>query len=295
MESLGERIHVATATRVKFHAPAITLRDAGHWPGLRIERWEGDSEPLDETILPMHVLSVCVDTTNRAEFKWAGHRRRSSTLLPGSLTVAPAQLPYEAVGVGFGRFDMVGIAPSFLQSVSHGALKAPVELVPQLGLDEPLVRELVNALTADIAAGYPAGPMFGETLCVALAVQLMRSCGTSVGAGEAISENDALRREWVRSYLLDQIARPVSLAELAELLQLDMFSLIRWFKRAFGMPPHQYILRARVEKAKELLCAGDLSLAQVALLCGFNSQSHLTTAFRRLTGVAPGAYRSSRN
>jgi AraC family transcriptional regulator len=72
-----------------------------------------------------------------------------------------------------------------------------------------------------------------------------------------------------------------------------VFSLIRWFKSSFGLPPHQFILRSRIERARALLRTAETSLVEVALQCGFNSQSHFTTAFRRLVGTTPAAYRAS--
>jgi AraC-like DNA-binding protein len=68
----------------------------------------------------------------------------------------------------------------------------------------------------------------------------------------------------------------------------------REFKRLTGFAPHQYVLGRRVERARALLARGERSITEVALTVGFSSQSHLTTAFRRVYGTTPAAYRNQR-
>jgi AraC family transcriptional regulator len=65
----------------------------------------------------------------------------------------------------------------------------------------------------------------------------------------------------------------------------------RLFKRDFGITPYQYVLNRRVERAKSLLRARGLSIAEVAMTCGFSTQAHLSSAFKARVGTTPGAYR----
>ena len=57
------------------------------------------------------------------------------------------------------------------------------------------------------------------------------------------------------------------------------------------MTPHRYLLSRRIERARRLLAETNMSIAQIAYLCGFSSQAHLTIAFRKLSGHTPGGYR----
>ena len=91
-------------------------------------------------------------------------------------------------------------------------------------------------------------------------------------------------------YLADHYAANVSLAELAAHVHLSPYHLLRTFKSAFGLPPHAYLNQLRVQRAKTLLRAG-VAVAEVALMVGFNDQSHLTRHFKRMVGVPPGSYR----
>jgi len=69
------------------------------------------------------------------------------------------------------------------------------------------------------------------------------------------------------------------------------YHFARLFRRTVGVPPHQYVLRRRVERAKELLLTGRLGLSEVALAAGFSDQSHLTRVFRRAVGLTPARFR----
>jgi AraC family transcriptional regulator len=82
----------------------------------------------------------------------------------------------------------------------------------------------------------------------------------------------------------------LTLAEIAAVARLSPYHFARQFKAATGLP-HQYVIKRRVELAKQLLQAGGhLSLAQVAARAGFADQSQFTHHFKRLVGVTPGRF-----
>ncbi|MBF2097459.1 MAG: helix-turn-helix transcriptional regulator [Gloeomargaritaceae cyanobacterium C42_A2020_066] len=99
--------------------------------------------------------------------------------------------------------------------------------------------------------------------------------------------------EAVLTYIEAHLGEPLGIAALAAQANLSVYHFCRLFKHTTGVSPYQYILRQRVERAKALLPIATLSLATVALSCGFASQSHLTRHFRRATGSTPRAYRES--
>ena len=64
------------------------------------------------------------------------------------------------------------------------------------------------------------------------------------------------------------------------------------FNRATGLPPHQYVIARRVERAKQLLqTESDFSLAEIAASAGLSDQSQFSHHFKRLIGVTPGQFR----
>ena len=83
----------------------------------------------------------------------------------------------------------------------------------------------------------------------------------------------------------------ISVLQLATACRLSRRHFSRAFRQSTGMSPHQWLLRHRVEKAKQLLRDPKISLASVAIAAGFASQSHFTRVFTRIVGFSPGRWR----
>jgi AraC family transcriptional regulator len=98
-----------------------------------------------------------------------------------------------------------------------------------------------------------------------------------------------LRR--VQDFLQDHLTQDVSLSDAAAVAGLSTSYFARAFRESTGVPPHQWMIRQRVEQAKGLLELSALPLAEVALRSGFADQSHFTSAFRRATGTTPRQWR----
>jgi AraC family transcriptional regulator len=98
----------------------------------------------------------------------------------------------------------------------------------------------------------------------------------------------------VKDLLLHDLHADRSLSDLANACGMSARHLVRAFKATTGLPPHRWLMRRRVERAKELLEFTDESLSEIALSCGFADQSHLTRVFQALAGSGPGAWRRQR-
>ncbi|WP_033406110.1 helix-turn-helix domain-containing protein [Kiloniella laminariae] len=99
----------------------------------------------------------------------------------------------------------------------------------------------------------------------------------------------ALRR--VKEYVETSLDQGVTVSELARVSDLSPFHFTRMFRVSEGISPHQYVLQRRIEKAKYLLGDNKGSLSEIAQDCGFSSQSHMATRFRRATGLTPQNFR----
>ncbi|OEC59702.1 AraC family transcriptional regulator [Pseudomonas sp. ENNP23] len=99
--------------------------------------------------------------------------------------------------------------------------------------------------------------------------------------------NQGLDLEPLDAYIADNLARRISVAELAQVACLSPSHFHALFKDCVGLTPHQYLLRARLDRASRLLRESDLALVRIAEECGFSSQSALTTAMRRHLGLTP--------
>jgi AraC family transcriptional regulator len=97
----------------------------------------------------------------------------------------------------------------------------------------------------------------------------------------------------VVEYIEEHLDGSPSLEQMAATAHLSVYHFARQFRAATGLPPHQYVISRRVERAKQLLQEGDLSLAEVAAAAGFADQSKLSHTFKRVVGVSPRQFRRS--
>ena len=87
------------------------------------------------------------------------------------------------------------------------------------------------------------------------------------------------------------LAEPLSLGQLAGMCALSEYHFARMFRESFGLPPHQYLLARRMNRARHLLRTTRLAFGDIALDCGFASASHFSNRFRHAIGATPGEYR----
>jgi AraC family transcriptional regulator len=96
----------------------------------------------------------------------------------------------------------------------------------------------------------------------------------------------------VIEYIHEHLDADLSLDHLAAVAHVSPYHFARLFKNSTGLPPHQYVIACRIERAKELLRQRDrLPIAEVATEVGFAHQSHFTRHFKRLVGVTPRRFR----
>ncbi len=95
----------------------------------------------------------------------------------------------------------------------------------------------------------------------------------------------------VRSYIFDHINEKISLAVLSRVAQMSSSHFSRVFKAQTGFSPYDYVLTARLNKAKDLLIKTDLSISQVAYQTGFNSEANFVYFFTNNAGVSPNKFR----
>jgi AraC family transcriptional regulator len=108
----------------------------------------------------------------------------------------------------------------------------------------------------------------------------------------SINSPGPLRR--VVRWIDEHFGEKITLVTLASLADCSQWHLIRLFDSFVGTSPARYVAERRLQKSRELLCAPGSDIAEVALQCGFSSQSHFTRVFVRKYGEPPGAYRTAK-
>jgi AraC family transcriptional regulator len=103
----------------------------------------------------------------------------------------------------------------------------------------------------------------------------------------------AWQRRKAINYIEEHLADSISLATLAQLVRLSPNYFCRAFSQSFGLPPQRHHTAQRIERAKMLLAQPGASITDVGLTVGYSEASAFSTAFRRISGLTPSAYRRS--
>ena len=249
--------------------------------------YEASFNAVDDHLMILH-LNGPVAVERRL-----GAKRERRVVPPGGLFILPGGLDF---GVRLeGELDTLHI---YLRSeiVAEVARELGIEtgdlaLRPSLGESDPLVESLALSVRDAMSDTTPGTPVYVDYLSRVLAARLLRRYSwRNVPAQSACGALTRQQMSMVEDFIEEHLAESLSLDDLAAACDLSPSYFARRFKMSTGMPPHQYLIQKRVERAKRLLRTAS-PIVEVALDCGFSHQEHLTNVFRRFTGQTPAAYR----
>lgn len=163
--------------------------------------------------------------------------------------------------------------------------------VPRLRFADDRLWTLISLLSEAISDDDPTAQLYGDSLTAAIAAKLFERPREAKGGERGLS---ALQLRDAMSYLEARMPGRVELATLAQLAGLSQSHYCRAFKASTGLAPYQWQLRARVERAKDLLLNTNRCLQQVAEATGFADAVHFGRTFRNVTGATPAAWRLDR-
>ena len=277
-----------------------TSEDRG-WRGLLAECWRhsegdlGEIQPRDTEVIVM--LQGRLRIRRRGDGRLQHHEA-----VPGMVWLCPA-------GV---REDMIHLYGDVEESIHLYLPASPLSATTLREIDvdpdkirlhydggfrDPLIEQIARTINAEMVDSMPAGRMLVETLAAALGVHLVQHHSnivpTSVSLPTARGALDARRLERVEEFIDAHLSEDLTIEALANQVYLSPFHFARAFKAATGTAPHRYLTDRRISRAKTLIAEGRLTLADIAYICGFSSQAHLTRWFKRIVGTTPGAYRAS--
>jgi AraC family transcriptional regulator len=143
-------------------------------------------------------------------------------------------------------------------------------------------------VNAERIAGFPSGQLFLDSVELAIASALVD--GYAVRQRPARKYRGGLgpaRLRKVREFVHANIEEELSLKEMARSVGLSTAHFSQMSRKSTGESPHQFVLRQRIERAKEMLRTAEDRVLDVAIACGFKTQQHFARVFRQICGASP--------
>jgi AraC family transcriptional regulator len=212
----------------------------------------------------------------------------------GDVAVIPAKVNHwQRIDTDVNEAILLTIEPQLISHIAHETVDSDkVELLPTFAQPDPFIRHLaLNLQSNSDSANYDR--LYAESLFHALSMHLLRHyCTRQFNFKKYENGLPPYKLRQAIDYINDNLDCKIKLDDLAGLLDLSQFYFCHLFKESTGVAPYQYVIQQRVKKAKQLIKHNQLPLAEIALECGFSSQSQMTNHFRKCMGVTPKAYRN---
>ena len=212
----------------------------------------------------------------------------------GDVAIVPAHVDHwQRIETDVCEGLILTLEPHLLSRFAHESVDSDrLELLPTFAQSDPLIQAIALSIKSELETGCN-DTLYSETLFQTLSLHLLKHYATRQFTLQEFPDG-------LPSYLLNQavdyihahLDRSIKLTDIAKLLGISQYHFCRQFKLSTGIAPYRYVIAQRLDKAKQLIKQSKLPLANIALECGFSSQSQMTQHFRKCVGVTPKAYRN---
>lgn len=270
----------------------LLMSDGSNWENIHFVHFQQPPCTVPEHISPRHTLCINVGKPVRLEQSVDGQRKAVNSIA-GDLAIYPAYLSQQFRWNKETEFFNLFLEPSFLTQVGYDVFGSDrLELIPHLAtVFDPFVQQIGFALKTSLEIDGKNSSLYGDAIAHALVVHLLARYSTHSRQLEPIA-GGFTQVQWkqIIDFIDANLDRNIHLTELAKIVQFSPYHFAHVFKKSTQTSPHQYLIRYRIERAKQLIASGNWSIAAVAQMVGFASQGHFTYHFKRLVGVTPKVY-----
>jgi AraC family transcriptional regulator len=243
---------------------------------------------LQQVLVSIHVGQAAKVSCRR------GGESHSGSAVHGDIDIVPA---YTAA-----RWEMhdphdtaliLSLPSSLMNTVAeeNGLDSRRVEIRNRFQIRDAQLENICWALKTEMETNYPSGRLYVDSLAVSVASRLVSSYSSIARRPAELGGLGGRRLKQTLAYIEDHLSEDISLSQLAALTDISASHFKTLFRQSTGVPLHQYVIQRRLDRAKDLLMIGTLSIAEIALASGFSHQSHLARHLRRASGLSPRVMR----
>lgn len=240
------------------------------------------------------LVSLHVGPSVAVDCRRGGQRHRGTTI-HGDLEIIPPQVGGVWEIKSRDTALVIGLKLRILERIveESGVDPGKLQVFNRFQARDAQIEHIGWALKAEMESGYPSGRSYMDALATALAARIVRNHSSLARpARSARAAMPGRKLKLILGFIEDNLGRDLGLEEIASAADLSVSHFKTLFRKSLGVPPHQYLIRRRVERAALQLRKGTMPIGQVALENGFCHQSHLSLHIRRVMGVTPQELRN---
>lgn len=263
------------------------------WRGLILEEHSSDPGVRASASIGWHVISMAIGAPSLFEHRAATGPRFTCLHRPGMIMVTPSGPMPDLRSLTPAAFVHCAFEESFTRKVIDEQERASASLPTfRSGIKNRFIQNLLGMLLEELSTDAPLGQVYVDSLAYALASRLLAlNDRPPVPPRSQVSALPPQVLKRVREKIEANLEGDLSLENLAEESRYSRAHFLRMFRAATGQTPHQYVLSMRLKQAQERLLQRGSSIIDVALSCGFTSQSHMTNLFRQHFEMTPAEFR----
>ncbi|MEO0377961.1 MAG: AraC family transcriptional regulator [Cyanobacteria bacterium P01_A01_bin.17] len=278
-----------------FTRPATLSSHDDFWTDIFLEYHNQPGCDTGKWVAPVHRIAINIpDCPHRVE-RWLDGRFQAETVSFGDVAILPAGVTHRTRWRNKAKFLILSLEPSWLQQIGEEVMECDrIQLLPKAPpLQDPLIQGIALALKQVLEKPSDNNSLYVDQLKRTLGLHLLR--GYTTQPSRHAKCDSGLSRYQLRQaieYIHARLDQDIKLSDIASLLGMSQYYFCRLFHRSVGVSPYRYVIQQRIERAKQMLRQDRYkAIADIALECGFSSQSHLTQQFSQMTGTTPRAYR----
>ncbi len=279
-----------------FYVPGkvIAQSDGLGWQGVSLRSYAYKGQDVEVPAMRDFMLVSYRDGVTPMQRRFDGRWTRT-TCEPGVVSLLTRSQKSHWHWTEDVRVTHIYLTEAFVSDIADevsGRTVQHVSLADILRTDDPVMTAAVTALALEVNEGGVGGELYIESVARQLVIHLLRKyAAVRFGPDERSGELSAAQRRQMNEFIDANLHRHLTLKDIAAALNMSVGTFARHCRRTLGASPYAWVMQRRLERAQTLLSQTGKPAKEIASLCGFSDQAHLTRLFSREIGVTPSGYR----
>jgi AraC family transcriptional regulator len=276
--------------------PRLPLRSSENlgWNGIHVQQHCQPAWESPESAQTTHIVIVALNSDLVQSERWFDGRKQQEQFGgENNIAIVPAMVQHRGSWNQEASFSVLSLEPDRLTKIAYESVTTErAELIPQYAMQDTFIDRIGKSLTAELTEDRFGSQLLVDSLTIALSIHLLRHYSDLHKPLRSYTEGLPKRKlQQAIAYIHDYLAEDLTIAAIADQLEMSQYYFSRLFKQAIGVSPYRYVMEQRIEAAKHLLKKTPLPILAISERVGFANQNQLTIQFRNLTGTTPSNYR----